>query len=70
MENERRSGDVLGAVSEEMARQILCDLLSIQAARARMMLESERRDSRVVQRILVTTLATVLVTAALAQTWL
>ena len=54
MENEKSSGDVLGTVSDSMAKQILCDLLSVQATRARMMLENERRDSHQLQRILAT----------------
>jgi len=52
VENEARSEGVLESVSEAMAKQILCDLLSVQATRARMLLDKERRDGQQLQRVL------------------
>lgn len=43
---------MLESVSEAMAKHILCDLLSVQATRARMLLDKERRDGQQLQRIL------------------
>lgn len=71
MENERNSGDVLGMVSDTMARQILCDLLNVQANRARMMLEDERRAfERRGSRLLERTLASLAVLLVLLVAWI
>lgn len=71
MENEKSSGDVLGMVSDTMARQILCDLLSVQATRAKMMLEDERRAfERRGPRPLQRTIATLAVLLVLLVAWI
>lgn len=45
---------VLDLVSESLARQTLCSLLEIQAERARLQLQRERKDSDEFKRILAT----------------
>lgn len=50
----REDGDVLGLVSDELARQAIAELIQIQAERGRLRLEKERRDSKQLQRLIVT----------------